>query len=110
MISERKRKPIVLTLALCSILLGWLIMHPGTSLIPRYREASDWVSFGPFLLFLSGLICSIILSLAALTATLVYWKPGSLLFRVIVSAISGVGLLYSSFWLLATYAVMHFKP
>jgi len=109
-ISEKRRKLILLSLALCSIVLGWLTMHPGTSLIPRYRDPSKWLSFGPFLLFLSGLACSIILSLTALAVTLVYWKPGSLLFRLIVAALSGVGLLYSCFWLLASYAVMHFKP
>jgi hypothetical protein len=109
MFSERKKKAIILTLALSSILLGWVTMHPGTLLIPVSREACDWLSYGPFLLFLIGLFFSVFLSIVAITTTL-FWKPGRRLLQVFVILLSVIGFTYSSFWLFATYVIMHFKP
>jgi len=109
MLSEKDKKTIVFALTLSSIFVGWLTMHPGTSLIPVGREEHTWIFDKSFLIFLCGLFYSIVSSITAIATTLV-WKPFRRGIQVIVILFSIISFIYSSFWLIAVNLVTHFNP
>jgi len=109
MLSERKKKAIVLTLALSAIVIDIISTFAGPTLVPLARKASTWLFHTTRLLIIFGLIYAVGVGLAAIVVTAI-WKPGNRALRIFMILFSVIAITHASYWLLGLYAIAHLKP
>ena len=109
MISERKKKAIILTLALSVLVIDVVATLTGPAIVPLARRASTWLFHTTRLLILCCFVYAVGAGVVAVAATLV-WKPGSRVLQVFVILVSVIAVTHASFWLFGLYATAHLKP
>jgi hypothetical protein len=100
MLSERKKKTMVLTLAFISLVLNMMFALPFGSL------AHIWYRIR---LFYWGWIPAFILPLVAIIGT-IYWKPGRGMLRGFILLLSIIAIIIASIWYFLLVVVANFNP
>jgi hypothetical protein len=109
MLSESKKKAIVLTLALSALAFDIIATFTGPVIVPLARKASTILFHTTRLLILCGLIYSVGAGAASIAITL-FWKPGHRVLKVFVILLSVIAIGHASYWLLGLYAIAHLNP
>lgn len=107
--SERKKKAIVLTLALSALAFDIAAAFTGPVIVPLARKASTMLFHMTRLLILCGLIYAVGAGVASITVTL-FWKPGNRVLQGFVILLSVIAIAHASYWLLGLYAIAHLNP
>jgi hypothetical protein len=100
MLSERKKKTIVLTLALVSLVLNIIIS------LPFYSLAMVWYKIR---LYYWGWIPAFILPLVAIIGT-ICWKPGNVVLRCFVLFLSIMAIIIAGILYFLLLVAANFNP
>jgi hypothetical protein len=100
MLSERKKKTIVLTLALISFLLNMIFALPFDSVARVFYRLR---------LYYWGWIPAFILPLVAIVLTLC-WRPGGKMLRAIILFLSVIAILLAGLLFFGLYFISHLNP
>ena len=109
MLSEKKKRVLVLAAVLCALVIDTITELAAPELAMAAGRVSARLHRITYLLFVSGMLFAIGLSVAVLVGTL-YWKPGSRPLRVVVVFLSVVSLVWTSLWLFGLYFITHLNP
>lgn len=109
MLSERKKKIIILSLALSALAIDIVATFTGPVIVPLARKASTWLFYTTRLLILCGLIYAVGAGVAAITVTLVS-KLGNRVLQGFVILLSVIAIAHASYWLLGLYFITHLNP